>query len=89
MIQGYGPTGGLEGKASACNAGDPGSISGLRRSPREGKGYPLQYSGVENSIDSPWGCRVGHHRVTFTFTFPPALQADSLPTEPQGSPTDC
>ena len=32
------------GKESACNAGDPGSISGLVRSPGEGVGYPLQYS---------------------------------------------
>ena len=33
------------GKASTCNAGDLGSIPGLGRSPGEGKGYPLQYSG--------------------------------------------
>ena len=39
------------GKDSACNAGDPGSISGSGRSPEEGKGYPLQYSGLENSMD--------------------------------------
>ena len=39
------------GKESACNAGDPGSIPGLGRSTREGKGYPLQYSGLENSMD--------------------------------------
>ena len=39
------------GKESACNTGDPGSISGLGRSPGEGKGYPLQYSGLENSMD--------------------------------------
>ena len=32
------------GKESTCNAGDPGSIPGLRRSPGEGNGYPLQYS---------------------------------------------
>ena len=38
-------------KESACNVGDLGSIPGLRRSPGEGKGYPLQYSGLENSID--------------------------------------
>ena len=35
----------------SCNAGDPGSIPGLRRSPGEGKSYPLQYSGQENSMD--------------------------------------
>ena len=39
------------GKESACNAGDLGSVPGLRRSPGEGKGYPLQYSGLENSMD--------------------------------------
>ena len=40
------------GEESACNAGDLGSIPGLGRSPGEGKGYPLQYSGLENSVDS-------------------------------------
>ena len=39
------------GKASTCNAGDLGLIPGLGRSPREGNGYPLQYSGLENSMD--------------------------------------
>ena len=39
------------GKESACNAGDTGSIPGLGRSPGKGKGYPLQYSGLENSMD--------------------------------------
>ena len=39
------------GKESACNAGNLGSIPGLGRSPGEGKGYPLQYSGLENSMD--------------------------------------
>ena len=43
------------GKESACNEGDLGSIPGLGRSPGEGKGYPLQHSGPENSMDSPWG----------------------------------
>ena len=46
------------GKESTCNAGDPGLIPGLGRSPGEGKGYPLQYSGLENSM----GCIV--HGVT-------------------------
>ena len=49
--------GGSDGKESACNAGDLGLIPGLGRSPGEGKGYPLQYSGLENSMDSPWGCK--------------------------------
>ena len=47
--------GGSDGKESACYAGDLGSIPGLGRSPGERKGYPLQYSGLENSTDSPWG----------------------------------
>ena len=56
-------------KKSACNVGHRGSIPGLGRAPGEGKGYLLQYSGLENSMDySPWGHRVGHVWVTFTFT---------------------
>ena len=39
------------GKESACNVGDLGLIPGLGRSPGEGKGYPLQYSDLENSMD--------------------------------------
>ena len=42
---------GSAGKESAYNAGDLGSIPGLGRSHGEGKGYPLQYSGLENSMD--------------------------------------
>ena len=50
---------GSAGKESAYNVGDVGSIPGLGRSPGEGKGYPLQDSGLENSMDySPWGCKV-------------------------------
>ena len=63
---------GSAGKESACNVGDLlCSIPGLGRSPGEGKGYPLQYSGLENSMDGTV------HEVTksrtrlsdFTFTF--------------------
>ena len=43
--------GGSDGKQSACNVGDLGSIPGLGRFPGKGKGYPLQYSGLENSMD--------------------------------------
>ena len=50
---------------SACNAGDSGSIPGLGRSPGEGKGYPLKYSGLENSMGSQG---VRHDWATFTFT---------------------
>ena len=39
------------GKESSCNAGNPGSIPGSGRSAGEGIGYPLQYSGLENSMD--------------------------------------
>ena len=44
-------SGGLAGKESTCNLGDLGSIPWLGRSPGEGKGYPLQYCGLENSMD--------------------------------------
>ena len=47
-IQGF--PGGSDGKESTCNAGDLGLIPGLERSPGEWKGYPLQYSGLENSM---------------------------------------
>ena len=55
--------GGSAGKESACNVGDLGSIPGLGRSLGEGKGYPLQDFGLENSMDciSPWGHRVRHN----------------------------
>ena len=53
---------GFTGKESACNAGDLGLIPRLGRSPREGKGYPLQYSGLKNSMD----CIV--HGVTKSWT---------------------
>ena len=49
--------GGSDGKELACNEGDPGSIPGLRRSPGGGNGNTLQYSCLENPIDSPWGCK--------------------------------
>ena len=45
------PPGGSDGKESACDAGDLGSIPGLGRSPGEGNGYPIQYSGPQNSMD--------------------------------------
>ena len=44
-------------KESPCRAGDPGSIPGSGSSPGEGKSYVLQYSGLENSMESPWGCK--------------------------------
>ena len=42
---------GSDGKECACNAGDPGSMPGLERSPGEGNGNPLQYSCLENSME--------------------------------------
>ena len=47
----FGFPGGSAGKGFFCNAGDLGLIPELGRSPGEGKGYPLKYSGLENSID--------------------------------------
>ena len=64
-----------EGKVSACNVGDPGSIPGLGRSPGEGNGNPLQYSCLENSMDGgAWwatvhGATKSQARLSdFTFT---------------------
>ena len=47
----WGFPGGSDGKASACNVEDLGSIPGLGRSPREGNDNPLQYSCLENPTD--------------------------------------
>ena len=67
---------GLDGKASACNVGDPGSIPGSGRPPGEGNGNPLQYPCLENPMDGEtWKATV--HGVTkrqtrlsnLTFTF--------------------
>ena len=44
-------SGGSDGKESACNAGDPGSIPGLGRSPGKGNSCPFQYSCLENSME--------------------------------------
>ena len=74
MISGF-PCG-SDGKVSACNAGDLGSIPGWGRSPGEGNGNPLYYSCLENPMDGgTWWATV--HGVTnsrtqlsvFTFTF--------------------
>ena len=56
-------SGGSDGKESSCNVGDQGSIPGLGRSPGEWTGYPLQYSCLENSMDTvAWWAK--SHRVT-------------------------
>ena len=51
QVPSQGFPGGSAGKESTCNAGDLDLIPGLGRSPGEGKGYPLQYSGLENYTD--------------------------------------
>ena len=55
-------TTGLPEKSSSlsCSVGDLGLIPGLRRSPGKGKGYPFQYSGLENSLDCMGSQRIGH-----------------------------
>ena len=74
----YSFPGGSVGKESACNAGDPGSIPGLGRSPGEGNGNPLPYSCLENRMDrGAWWATVHGvikswtrlSYVTFTFHF--------------------
>ena len=62
LIYLFGFPGGSDGKESACNAGDLGSIPGLESSPGEGNSNPLQYSHLENPhvqrrVEgySPWG----------------------------------
>ena len=59
--------GGSDGKESACNSGDPGSIPGSIRYTREGNGNPLQYSHLENSMDrGAWWATV--HGVAKSWT---------------------
>ena len=59
--------GSSDGKESDCNAGDLGSISGLRRSPGKADGYSLQYSCLENTVDrGAWWATV--HSVTESWT---------------------
>ena len=76
--------GGSDDKVSACNAGDPGSIPGLGRSPRERNGSPLQYSCLENPIDrGAWwatvpGVAVGHYWATSLSFFSFIINAELL-----------
>ena len=64
---------GSDGKESACSAGDLVSIPGLGRYPGEGNGYPLQYSGLKNSMDcivhgvaKSWTRLSNFHYLSFT-----------------------
>ena len=79
--------GGLDGKASAFNVGDLGSIPRWGRSSGEGNGNPLQYSCLENPMyggasmedPSPWGHKKSDtEQLTFTFTFIKRLTTSSL-----------
>ena len=71
---------GSAGKESACNVGDLGSIPGLGRSPGEGKGYPLQYPGLENSMDCiVLGVTKSQTRLSdFHFPLPKLLTSSTL-----------
>ena len=66
----WGFPGGSDGKESACNAGDLGSIPGSGRSPGEGNGNPLQYSCLENGMDRGawWATVHGVAKSDFTST---------------------
>ena len=78
----------LDGKESACNVGDTGSIPGSGRSPGEGNGYPLQYSCLENSMErGTWRTEVHGVAKTSPRIEPksPAWQVTSLPLSHQGS----
>ena len=71
---------GSAGKESTCNVGNLGLIPGLGRSPGEGKGYPLHYSSLENSIDCiVHGVPKSRTRLS-NFHFPCSIQDLSSPT---------
>ena len=71
---------GSAGKESASSTEDLGSIPGLGRSPEEGKGYPLQYSGLENSMDHIV------HGIAKSWTQLSEFHFTSLPSEPPEKP---
>ena len=90
MAGSQGLPGGSEGKASACNAGDLGSIPGWGRSPGEGNGNPLQYSGLGNPMDrEAWwatvhGVAKSQTRVSdFTFTWGTQVSSSERVSEEQ------
>ena len=89
-------THGSGGKESTCNAGDLGSISGSRRSPGEGSGYPLQYSCLENSMDrrawwaySPWGHSQTQLRDFHFYFFSLLLSKEDFPGGSHGKDSAC
>ena len=75
------------GKESVCNAGDPGSIPGSGRSSGEGIGYPLQYSGLEDSIDcivhgvTESRTRLSHFHFLNSIAMNKASGGDGIPAE--------
>ena len=72
-----GLSGGSDGEESACNAGDPGSVLRLGRSPGEGNGNPLQYSCLENPIvRGAWWVTV--HGVASSVQFSCSVMSDSV-----------
>ena len=70
---------GSAGKESTCNVGELGSIPQLGRSPGEGKGYPLQYSGLENGLYSPWGLKEWDRSEQLSLSLQVALVVKNLP----------
>ena len=74
LLYSWGFPGGSNGKEYACNMGNTGSNPGLERSPREGNGYPFQYSCLGNSTDRgawqacPWGLKESNTTVRLTQT---------------------
>ena len=77
----WGCPGGSDGKESACNAGDLGSIPGLRRSPGEENGNPLQYSCLEIPTDrGAWGHKqLDTERLTYMRTH---ISCNEVPLDP-------
>ena len=78
--------GGAVGKESVCNAGDPGSIPGLGRSPGEGNGNPLQYPCLENPMDRGawWATVLGVARVGHDWTTKPTYLSPSIRVMAEG-----
>ena len=74
-------SGGSDGKEPACYVGDLGLIPGLGRSPGEGEGYPLQYSGLENSMD----CIA--HGVTKNWTRLSSFHFHAQPDQEKAAPS--
>ena len=81
IIKGF--PGDSDGEESTCTVGDLGSIPGLRRSPGRGSSYPLQYSGLENSMNrgawqaiySPWGRKESDMTERLPLSFQPCERA--------------